>query len=214
MVSRRSFLAGSAAAFTAGPVLAQVTPPDRPAPLQLDVTPEATAPLGINLPPDMEGDYLIPEEYRAKIVPIQPGIPANQIHIVPQNYHLYFTLPDGVAIRYGVAVGQEGLGWSGSARIQRKVEWPSWRPTDEMIERNPSAYAQYADGMPGGPTNPLGARALYLFQGERDTAIRIHGTTQPASIGRSASNGCFRMYNSHVIDLYNRVPLGTAAFAY
>ena len=209
MFSRRTFLAGTAASI-AGPALAQTAP----APLQLDVSPEATNPYGIDLPPDMEGDYLIPAEYRAQIVPVQPGMPANQIHIVPQNYHLYFTLPGDVAIRYGVAVGQEGLGWSGSALIQRKVEWPSWRPTDDMIERNPAAYEQYADGMPGGPENPLGARALYLFQGERDTAIRIHGTTQPASIGRSASNGCFRMYNSHVIDLYNRTPLGAAAFAY
>ncbi|MGZ9808947.1 L,D-transpeptidase family protein [Pseudoroseicyclus sp. H15] len=210
MYSRRTFLAGTVASLAAGPALAQTAA----APLQLDITPESTAPLGINLPPDMEGDYVIPEEYRAQIVPIQAGIPANQIHIVPHNYHLYFTLPDAQAIRYGVAVGQEGLGWSGSATIQRKVEWPSWRPTDEMIERNPAAYEQYADGMPGGPTNPLGARALYFFQGERDTAIRIHGTTNPASIGSSASNGCFRMYNSHVIDLYQRVPLGTAAFAY
>ncbi len=83
-----------------------------------------------------------------------------------------------------------------------------------MIARNPGRYAQYADGMPGGPGNPLGARALYLYQGERDTAIRIHGTIEPASIGRRASNGCFRMYNSHVIDLYNRVPLGANAYAY
>ncbi|NDV02604.1 L,D-transpeptidase [Pseudoroseicyclus tamaricis] len=211
MFTRRTFLAGSAASIAAGSALAQTAPV---APLQLDVSPEATNPYGITLPPDMEGDYVIPEKYRAQIVPIQAGIPAGQIHIVPQNYHLYYTLPDNVAIRYGVAVGQEGLGWSGSASIQRKVEWPSWRPTDEMIERNPAAYEQYADGMPGGPTNPLGARALYFFQGDRDTAIRIHGTTQPSSIGSSASNGCFRMYNSHVIDLYQRVPLGTAAFAY
>ena len=83
-----------------------------------------------------------------------------------------------------------------------------------MIERNPSHYAQYADGMPGGPSNPLGARAMYFYQGDTDTAIRVHGTTAPESIGRSASNGCFRMYNSHVIDLYGRVPLGASAYAY
>ncbi len=114
-----------------------------------------------------------------------------------------------MARRYGVAVGRQGLQSPGSYVIRRKVEWPSWRPTDAMIEREPEIYAQYADGVPGGPENPLGARALYLYVGDRDTYLRIHGTTQPWSIGTSASSGCVRLVNNHIIDLFERVPTGT-----
>jgi len=210
MLTRRTFLASSAMTLAAGSALAQAVT----APLQLDVAPQAVDPNAINLPPDFEGNYQIPEQYRARVVPVQRGLPLNSIHIVPQSYHLYFILPGNMAIRYGVAVGREGLSWRGSANIGRKVEWPSWTPTPEMIQREPEHYEQYKDGMPGGPGNPLGARALYFYQGERDTTIRVHGTIQPSSIGRSASNGCFRMFNSHVIDLYGRVPLGAAAFVY
>lgn len=214
MLSRRHFITTSAAALAAAPAMAQTA--GTTGALQLEVAPESLAfdPNSIVLPPDFDGDFEIPERFRARIVQVQPGLPVNSIHIVPQSYNLFFILPGDRAIRYGVAIGQEGLYWRGQATIARKVEWPSWRPTDEMIERNPNAYAKYADGMPGGPENPLGARALYFFQGDQDTAIRVHGTILPASIGSSASNGCFRMYNSHVIDLYNRTPLGVQAFAY
>lgn len=219
MLTRRRFIATSALTLAAGPALAQElvsseTPLiEDPGPLRLDIGPSAIE-ASLTLPPSVEGDFQIPERYQAKVVQVAPGLVPSDIHIVPQSYHLYFILPGGYAIRYGVAVGQEGLGWRGQAFVGRKVEWPSWRPTDDMIERHPERYAKYADGMPGGPENPLGARALYLFQGERDTAIRIHGTIDPSSIGHQASNGCFRMYNSHVIDLYNRAPLGVRVFAY
>ena len=214
MLNRRHFMTSTAAALVAAPALAQTAATTGA--LQLDVSPEMlnADPGNIVLPPDFDGTFAIPERFRARIVPVQAGLPVYSIHIVPQSYNLYFILPGDRAIRYGVAIGQEGLYWRGQATIARKVEWPSWRPTDEMIERNPDAYAKYADGMPGGPENPLGARALYFFQGDTDTSIRVHGTILPASIGSSASNGCFRMYNSHVIDLYNRVPLGAQAFAY
>ena len=185
MLSRRRFLAASALGLAAGPTLAQEQGApmiEDPGPLRLEISPEAID-ATLTLPPDVEGGYEIPERYRARVVQVAPGLVPYEIHIVPQSFHLFFILPGDAAIRYGVAVGQEGLGWRGQASIGRKVEWPSWRPTDEMIERNPDRYAKYADGMPGGPDNPLGARALYLFQGERDTAIRIHGTTEPASIG-------------------------------
>ncbi len=225
MLSRRHFLAASALGLASGSLAgragAQGATPAAleagPGPLVLDVTPPVrpeAAEAGLVLPPDTDGGYVIPERFRAKLVPVQPGLPVGSIHIVPETFNLFFVLPGDQAIRYGVAIGQEGLYWTGSATIGRKVEWPSWRPTDEMIERNPDAYARYADGMPGGPGNPLGARALYFFQGERDTAIRVHGTVAPESIGSQASNGCFRMYNSHVIDLYDRVPLGALAYAY
>jgi lipoprotein-anchoring transpeptidase ErfK/SrfK len=211
---RRDFLTTTMAVLASAPLSAQTAP--LAAPLQLDVAPDQPVfdPYNVVLPPDFDGDFQIPERYRARIVPVQRGLPVYSIHIVPQSYNLFFILPGDRAIRYGVAIGKEGLYWRGQATIGRKVEWPSWRPTDEMIERNPDAYAKYADGMPGGPENPLGARALYFFQGDVDTSIRVHGTIVPASIGSSASNGCFRMYNSHVIDLYNRVPLGAPAFAY
>jgi lipoprotein-anchoring transpeptidase ErfK/SrfK len=214
MLTRRNFITTTAAAFAAAPAIAQTAATTGA--LQLDVSPEALTydPNNIVLPPNFDGDFEIPERFRAQVVPVQPGLPVNSIHIVPQSYNLYFILPGDRAIRYGVAIGQEGLYWRGQATIARKVEWPSWTPTPEMIERNPAAYEKYADGMPGGPENPLGARALYFFQGDTDTAIRVHGTILPASIGSSASNGCFRMYNSHVIDLYNRVPLGAQAYAY
>ncbi len=122
---------------------------------------------------------------------------------------LYLITGHDTARRYGVAIGKEGLGWKGTAVIKAKVEWPSWTPTPDMLERDPAKYSRYKDGMPGGPGNPLGARAMYLYQGKRDTSIRIHGTTQPWSIGQAASNGCFRMVNEHVIDLYSRVRTGT-----
>lgn len=138
----------------------------------------------------------------------QPG----QLLVLPRSHYLYFTTAPGRAMRYGVGVGKAGLEFTGTATIAVKKEWPTWRPTDEMIERDPKEYARFignTDAQPGGPGNPLGARALYLFQGGKDTYFRIHGTTAPSTIGRSVSNGCIRMINAHVIDLYERVPIGT-----
>ncbi len=137
------------------------------------------------------------------------GYRRGMIVVDPAQHFLYLTLGFGRARRYGVGVGKAGLAFKGSATIARKAEWPSWRPTDNMIRRDPGRYAKYAGGVPGGPKNPLGARALYLYQGNVDTYFRIHGTTQPSSIGRSVSAGCIRMINEHVIDLYDRVPKGT-----
>jgi len=137
------------------------------------------------------------------------GHPAGTIVVDPRNHFLYLVERAGRARRYGVGVGRAGLAFRGDAVIRRKAEWPSWRPTDNMIRRNPARYAKYANGVPGGPGNPLGSRALYLYKGNRDTMYRIHGTTEPWSIGQSVSNGCIRMINAHVEDLYERVPLGT-----
>ena len=122
--------------------------------------------------------------------------------------HLYYVLPGGRAVRYGVAVGREGFGWTGTSRVRRKVKWPSWTPPAEMIERDPK-LAEFRGGMPGGPANPLGARALYLYKGKQDTLYRIHGTNKPASIGRAASSGCIRMRNEDVAHLYAKVRMGT-----
>ncbi len=121
---------------------------------------------------------------------------------------LYYVLGGTRAMRYGVAVGKEGFSWSGTARVGMKAVNPRWTPPAEMIERTPK-YAQWADGMPGGiPENPLGVRAIYLFNRAGDTGFRIHGTNAPSSIGTAASSGCIRMLNHEVIELYGKVRIG------
>ncbi len=147
--------------------------------------------------------------FKPQTVRYSPRYAPGTLVVDPRNHFLYLVERPGRARRYGVGVGRAGLAFRGAATIERKAEWPSWTPTKNMIRREPHKYARYAKGVPGGINNPLGARALYLYRGGRDTYYRIHGTTQPSSIGRSVSNGCIRMINDHVIDLYNRVPLGT-----
>ncbi len=123
--------------------------------------------------------------------------------------YLYLVRENGRAIRYGIGVGKEGMAWSGRARVGRKATWPNWTPTAAMIKRDPERNGPWARGMQGGLDNPLGARALYLYDGGRDMMYRIHGTTEPWSIGKAVSSGCIRMFNQDVIDLYNRVPVGS-----
>jgi lipoprotein-anchoring transpeptidase ErfK/SrfK len=118
--------------------------------------------------------------------------------------YLYLVEAGGKARRYGVGVGRDGFGWSGTVTVGRKAEWPTWTPPAEMRKRQPHLPVSMA----GGPDNPLGARALYLHDGGRDTLYRIHGSNEPWTIGRAVSSGCFRMRNEDVIDLYSRVPVG------
>ena len=139
--------------------------------------------------------------------------PAGTIVIDPRRHYLYFINGDGTAMRYGVGVGRQGFAWSGTATINSKQEWPDWYPPKEMLERQPELMRimktlQSGIGMPGGPHNPLGARAMYLWQNNKDTLYRIHGTTEPWTIGTNASSGCIRMINQDAIDLYQRVPIG------
>ncbi|MEM9970888.1 MAG: L,D-transpeptidase [Pseudomonadota bacterium] len=148
-------------------------------------------------------------DHRAIVVRVSEALAPGEIHVLPDDFHLYWTLPEGRAIRYWVGFAQPGLYEPGQYWIRAKKEWPSWTPTEEMIERNPE-YEEWIDGMPGGPGNPLGARALYLFDARgADTFLRIHGTNNPRTIGRRVSNGCARLTNGYAIDLYNRVPMGT-----
>lgn len=121
---------------------------------------------------------------------------------------LYFVLPGGYAMRYGIGVGKQGFAWGGRAVIRRKATWPRWTPTGNMIRRDPK-LRKYAGGMKAGIGNPLGARALYLYRGGRDTHYRIHGTNEPWSIGKAVSSGCIRMLNQDVMDLYRRTKHGT-----
>lgn len=137
------------------------------------------------------------------------GYERGTIVIDTKARYLYLVESSSSARRYAIAVGREGLEFKGSAKVGDKQEWPRWIPTQDMQKRDPQKYGQYKDGMNGSPDNPLGARAIYLYQGKSDTHIRIHGTNQPQTIGTNSSNGCFRMVNDHVIDLYNRVKMGT-----
>jgi lipoprotein-anchoring transpeptidase ErfK/SrfK len=132
----------------------------------------------------------------------------------PASRHLYFVEAPGRATRYGVGVGREGFGWSGTAKINMRRSWPDWVPPKEMVARDPEIRSQLVAtsrgrGVPGGPTSPLGARAMYLFADGGDTGYRIHGTTEPETIGTDVSSGCIRMVNQDVIHLYQRVPEGT-----
>jgi lipoprotein-anchoring transpeptidase ErfK/SrfK len=137
------------------------------------------------------------------------GYPRGTIVIDTDARYLYLVEGAGSARRYAIAVGRDGLQFKGRVTVGDKQEWPRWIPTLDMQKREPRKYGQYKDGMPGGPENPLGARAIYLYQGSKDTHLRIHGTNQPQTIGTNSSNGCFRMINDHVIDLYRRVGAGT-----
>jgi lipoprotein-anchoring transpeptidase ErfK/SrfK len=135
------------------------------------------------------------------------------IVVDPSNHFLYHVQEGARAVRYGVGVGGEGFGWSGVATVHDKQEWPDWYPTKEILARKPEIRSAMLElrgglGMPGGPDNPLGARALYLWQGNRDTLYRIHGTNEPWTIGQSVSSGCIRMINQEVIDLYESTRIG------
>jgi len=147
-------------------------------------------------------------QYRRRRVKYESREKPGTIIIDTSERYLYVVEENGMATRYGVGVGRAGFAWSGRARVGRKAKWPTWTPPPNMIRRQPE-LKKYAGGMPGGPNNPLGARALYLYRGGRDTLYRLHGTNQPASIGRAMSSGCIRLLNSDVEHLYARTPVGT-----
>ena len=144
-------------------------------------------------------------KYRRQIVrytgPEKPGT----IVVDIDNRQIALVQEDGTAVQYGVGVGKAGFSWKGEARIARKGVWPDWSPTTTMVSLNPDLPRTRK----GGLDNPLGARALYLYQGNRDTLFRIHGTNGPWSIGEQLSSGCVRMLNEDIVDLYERVPVGT-----
>jgi lipoprotein-anchoring transpeptidase ErfK/SrfK len=151
--------------------------------------------------------------YLRRAVYFPSNEPPGTIIIDPQSRYLYLVQGNGRAIRYGVGVGRQGFGWSGVATIRDKQEWPDWYPPKEMVQRQPELRRHMVQlrgglGVPGSPTNPLGARAMYLWQGGKDTLYRIHGTNEPETIGTNVSSGCIRMLNQDVIDLYQRTPVG------
>jgi lipoprotein-anchoring transpeptidase ErfK/SrfK len=146
----------------------------------------------------------IPEPYQRHIVEYDRKEAPGSILIDSDARYLYYVLPEGKAIRYGVTVGEEAQAWSGVAKVGRMTEWPSWTPTE-----GEKARLDVPDFVAPGPQNPMGARAMYLFAGNKDTLYRIHGTNQPEYIGQAISSGCIRMTNEDVIDLYKRVKQGT-----
>jgi lipoprotein-anchoring transpeptidase ErfK/SrfK len=146
----------------------------------------------------------LPAAYQRTVVQFHRKEAPGSIVIDPDARYLYYVLAGNKAIRYGVAVGEQALSWYGVAKIGRKEEWPSWTPTAEIKRR----LGNIPDFVEGGPHNPMGARGLYLYEDDKDTLFRIHGTNQPEYIGRAVSSGCIRMTNEDVIDLYNRVKMG------
>ncbi|WP_418135843.1 L,D-transpeptidase [Agrobacterium sp. El2ro-1b] len=157
--------------------------------------------------PAMHLDKVKPELRRQEVT-YDTSHPAGTVVVDTPARRLYYVMGDGRAMRYGVGVGRQGLALKGDAYIGRKSEWPSWTPTANMMRRDPRNL-KFAGGMPGGPNNPLGARALYLYRSGSDTMFRLHGTNQPQSIGHAMSSGCIRMLNHDIIDLYSRVPVGS-----
>jgi len=158
--------------------------------------------------PAVRAAYLNDRNQR-QLVPYNGSEAPGTIVVDPYARVLYHVQPGGQAMRYGVAVGRAGKGFEGRATIARKAAWPSWRPTDNMLKTEPELYGQFAGGLSGGMHNPLGSRALYLYQGSVDTYYRIHGTMDPSSIGKATSAGCIRLFNQDIIDLFAAVPNGT-----
>jgi lipoprotein-anchoring transpeptidase ErfK/SrfK len=157
--------------------------------------------------PDSEAKQ-VAYKFRRREIDYQTQEPAGTVVVDPKHCFLYHVLGNGRAIRYGVAVGKSSKAWSGEAVIKRMAKWPVWVPAPYHLAEMPS-LAKHINGMPGGLDNPMGARAMYLYQGEVDTINRIHGAAKPAEIGRKKTAGCIGMLNIDVIHLYDRVTIGT-----
>ena len=158
--------------------------------------------------------YSVDPIYRATDISYAARERAGTVVVDPSQHFLYLVQGEGKARRYGVGVGNEGFRWSGVAEVHSKQEWPDWYPTADILQRHPELSPDLKRlpgglGLAGGQDNPLGARALYLWQQNKDTLYRIHGTNEPWSIGKNVSSGCIRMFNDDVVDLYDRVPVGT-----
>ena len=211
MLTRRHFLQTSSALFSAAlPASLVATPAAATANWSgwdRQITPANYDPATSN-PWDLHPRFL-PTRVEAN-----DGLKAGDIHFDAVALYLYHIIGDGTAMRYGVAIARGNLYEAGTYTIRRKAKWPTWTPTAAMVEREPHVYEKYADGVPGGPTNPLGSRALYLYVGNRDTYLRIHGTPSPRSIGGRASSGCVRMVMAHINGLYDEVSTGATAYLY
>ena len=166
----------------------------------------------IDYPIEPTDHSLINSVYWRQVVKFEGPEEPGTIVVDPKAHFLYLVLNGGQATRYGVVCRQTGFAWAGLAEIGMKRRWPRWVPPKEMVDRDERAQ-KWANGQPGGPGNPLGARALYLYSDGKDTLYRIHGTTEPNSIGKSVSSGCIRMLNEDVADLFDKVEIGTKVIA-
>lgn len=208
-LTRRHFIVTASALFSppvAGPLLADSWPSEaQKSAWDAEVTPpffdlETSNPWGLD-------PRFLPQRVEARA-----GLVPGNIHVDAIARYLYHIEEGGTAMRYGVAIARGNLYEPGTYLIRRKVRWPHWTPTRSMIERDPELYADVEDGMEPGPSNPLGSRALYLYVGERDTYLRIHGSPEPRSIGGRASSGCVRMVMAHINALYPQVETGVTAY--
>lgn len=221
MLTRRHFIAHGAALFSSAiamPAWSQTLPVgvEGRAPMSdramWPVWDAQVTPLGYI--PEISNPWGVHPRFLPTLVEARPTLMPGDIHVDAVARYLYHIREGGLAMRYGVAIARGTLYEPGVYTIRRKTKWPVWRPTANMIERDPDIYTQFAGGVDGGPLNPLGSRALYLYEGDRDTYLRIHGSPEPRSIGGRASSGCVRMIMPHIIDLYDQVATGVTAYLY
>lgn len=211
MLTRRHFISTTAAIFSA-PLASPVFAKSWPTAAQKAAWDTQVTPVGFD--PATSNPWGLESRFLPQRVARNDGLIPGDIHVDAVARYLYHIEDGGTAMRYGVAIGRGGLYEPGIYTIKRKVEWPHWTPTQNMIEREPETYAQFEGGVEPGPQNALGSRALYLYVGDRDTYLRIHGTPQPRSIGSRASSGCVRMVMPHINDLYSLVETGSTAHLY
>lgn len=211
MLTRRHFVISSSALFSTAlsPVVAAAATTDRS---KWDAWDAQVTPAGFD--PATTNPWGIAPRFLPRLVEANDGLTPGSVHVDAVARYVYHIRPDGTAMRYGVAIARGNLYEPGTYTIRRKAKWPTWTPTQNMIQRDPELYAQHADGMDAGPNNPLGSRALYLFVGNRDTYLRIHGTPAPQSVGGRASSGCVRMVMAHINMLYENVETGSTAYLY
>jgi lipoprotein-anchoring transpeptidase ErfK/SrfK len=211
MLTRRHFVVTTAALFSAplamSPAVAATSDRSKWSAWDSRVTPA-------NYDPATSNPWGLQPRFLPQLVEANPGLTPGDIHVDAVARYLYHIRAGGTAMRYGVAIAKGNLYEPGTYRIGRKARWPTWTPTAAMIKREPHLYAQHADGMDAGPSNPLGSRAFYLYSGNRDTYLRIHGTPHPRSIGGRASSGCVRMVMAHINGLYDHVNTGARAILY
>lgn len=212
MLTRRHFISKGSLLFSAAVLPSPLLASSWPSQAQMDEWDREVTPYGYNAATSNPWD--VHPRFLPVRVEANPGLKAGDIHVDAVARYLYHIQNDGTAMRYGVAIGRGGLYEPGTYTIKRKVKWPHWTPTANMVAREPEIYAQYANGMEPGPLNALGSRALYLYEGDRDTYLRIHGTPLPKSIGSRASSGCVRMIMPHINDLYEQVDTGVTAVLY
>ncbi len=211
MLTRRHFIATSTALFSA-PIPGAVFATPKSLKSKWDEWDKEVTP--VDYDPETSNPWGVSARFLPRLVEANSGLRTGDIHVDAVARYLYHIQDNGTAMRYGVAIARGNLYSPGTYTIRRKAKWPRWTPTASMIKRDPDLYKGLERGMDAGPNNPLGSRALYLYVGDRDTYLRIHGSPQPRSIGGRASSGCVRMIMPHINDLYPNVAIKSTAYLY